>query len=175
MALAGCGEVFGRPSDTPAAPNPLEELLRQQAEQPTLPPADPAAMAAFLERNGKAAGVRTTASGLQYKVISSGPAAGTRASVGDAVKVNYKGSLIDGTPFDASEPGQPAEWQVGDLVPGFNEALTLMKPGDKWMIYIPPAIGYGDSPRGPIPPGSVLVFEIELVEVTPTSTPAAMG
>jgi peptidylprolyl isomerase/FKBP-type peptidyl-prolyl cis-trans isomerase FklB len=169
--LAGCGDLYGFPTPPPA--NPLEALMRQQ--QP--PPADPAAMTAFLEDNKKSPGVRTTASGLQYKVIASGPAAGAHPAPGDAVRVNYKGTLSDGTPFDASQPGRPSEWQVGQLVEGFNEALALMKPGDKWMIYIPPALAYGDQspPGSPIPPGSVLVFEVELVEVTPSSAPTADG
>lgn len=175
LGLAGCEAVYGAPS----APqeNPLEALLRQQQQQPQLPPADPAAMTAFLENNKKAAGVKTTASGLQYKVISSGPASGQRPVLGDAVKVNYKGALTDGTEFDASRPGTPSEWQVGQLVEGFNEALTMMKPGDKWMIYIPPSLAYGDEsrPGSPIPAGSVLVFEVELVDVTPTSAPTADG
>lgn len=175
LGLVGCSEVYGEVSAA-APPNSLEELMRQaQQQQAPVPPADPAAQAAFLADNAKAAGVQTTASGLQYKVITSGPATGARPVLGDAVKVNYKGTLSDRTPFDASQPGQPSEWQVGQLVEGFNEALTLMRKGDKWMIYIPPAIGYGDQQRGSIPAGSVLVFEVELVDVTPASTPTENG
>lgn len=173
--LVGCSEIYGEVSAA-APPGSLEELMRQAQQQDApVPPADPAAQAKFLADNARTAGVQTTASGLQYKVLTSGPATGVRPVLGDAVKVNYKGSLSDGTPFDASQPGQPSEWQVGQLVEGFNEALTLMRKGDKWMIYIPASLGYGDQQRGSIPAGSVLVFEVELVDVTPTSAPTADG
>ena len=167
VSLSACGALYGEPA--PQSSNPLEELLRQQGQQPQVPPADPAAQAAFLQQNRARPGVTVTGSGLQYTVISSGPAGGAPPEIGAEVKVNYKGTLADGTPFDASEPGEPAVFKVGDLVPGFNEALLLMKPGDKWKVVIPPQLGYGDQPRGPIPPGSVLVFELELIEVAPAA------
>jgi peptidylprolyl isomerase/FKBP-type peptidyl-prolyl cis-trans isomerase FklB len=162
LASAGCGKVFGTPADNPPpAENPLEALMRQQAAaQQAAPPADPAAMQTFLTQNGKAPGV-------QYKVLHSGPAGGPTLADGDVVKVNYEGSLVDGTPFDASaQHGGPAEFTVGgDLVPGFNEALKLMRVGDAFMVYMPPALGYGDHPQpgSPIPAGSVLIFKLEIV------------
>ena len=164
-SVSACGDLYGHPA--PQTSNPLEELLRQQGQQPQAAPADPAAQAAFLQQNRAKPGVTVTGSGLQYQVVSSGPAGGATPALGDEVRVNYKGTLADGTPFDQSDPGEPATFQVGALVPGFNEALLLMKPGDKWKVVIPPQLGYGDQPRGPIPPGSVLVFDIELIEVKP--------
>lgn len=163
VSVSACGALYGEPG-APAAPGDMAGAT-----------ADPAAQQAFLRRNAAAPGVQTTGSGLQYKVISAGAAGGAQAGIGDEVKVNYKGSLIDGTPFDASTPGEPSVFTVGELVPGFNEALILMRPGDKWVIYIPPQIGYGDQPRGPIPGGSVLVFELELLEVLPQAEASQLG
>lgn len=165
VSVYGCGALYGEPA--PQSSNPLEELLRQQGQQPQVPPADPAAMAAFLQQNRAKPGVQVTGSGLQYAVVASGPAGGANPALGDEVRVNYRGTLADGTPFDASNPGEPSTFVVGELVPGFNEALLLMKPGDRWTVVIPPPLGYGDQPRGPIPPGSVLVFDLELLEVKP--------
>lgn len=165
VSASACGALYGEPG-APAAPGAISAPAAM---------ADPAAQQAFLRQNASAAGVQTTGSGLQYKVISAGPAGGPQAGIGDEVKVNYKGSLADGTPFDASTPGEPSVFTVGELVPGFNEALMLMRPGDKWVIYIPPQIGYGDQPRGPIPGGSVLVFELELLEVAPRAAASQLG
>ena len=166
LGLSGCGKIFGTPADNPPQPNPLEELMRQQQAQQQVPPADPAAMQAFLAHNATAPGVKVTPSGLQYKIVHSGPANQPTLADGDAVKVNYEGSLVDGTVFDASaQHGGAADMTVGELVPGFNEALKMMRPGDSWIVYLPPNLGYGDqSPPGSnIPPGSVLIFKLEVV------------
>jgi FKBP-type peptidyl-prolyl cis-trans isomerase len=131
---------------------------------------------AFLDKNAKAEGVKTLASGLQYKVIHAGDVAGPKPATGDEVKVHYEGALTDGTVFDSSyERGSPAIFTVGELVPGWNEALQLMRPGDVWYLYVPPALGYGDRPAGPIPPGSVLVFKMELIGVLPHGGSVANG
>jgi peptidylprolyl isomerase/FKBP-type peptidyl-prolyl cis-trans isomerase FklB len=166
LASAGCGKIFGTPAENPAQPNPLEELMRQAQQQPQTPPADPQAQAAFLAANARAAGVKTTPSGLQYRIEKSGPKSEPTLNDGDVVKVNYEGTLIDGTPFDSSaQHGGPQEMTVGELVPGFNEALKMMRPGDSWVVYLPADIGYGDQspPGSAIPGGSVLIFKLEVV------------
>lgn len=175
LGLAGCGQVFGTPADNPPAEDPLAALMRQQQEAQQQPPADPAAMQAFLTQNARAPGVQVTPSGLQYKIVRSGPATGPRAAEGDEVKVNYEGKLVDGTGFDASPPGQPANFTVGQLVPGFDEALKMMRPGDVWMLYIPAALAYGDAGRPGIPGGSVLVFKLEVVSILPAAGATAQG
>jgi FKBP-type peptidyl-prolyl cis-trans isomerase FklB len=119
----------------------------------------------FLAANAKKEGVTTTASGLQYKVIQSG--AGESPKLTDTVKVHYHGTLIDGTVFDSSvQRGQPITFPVGGVIPGWVEALQLMKIGDKWQLFIPAKLAYGDqSPTPAIPPNSVLIFEVELLGI----------
>lgn len=120
---------------------------------------------AFLAVNAKKDGVITTASGLQYKILKSG--AGESPKAADQVKVDYTGTLIDGTVFDSSvQRGQPAVFPVGAVIPGWVEALQLMKVGDKWQLFIPARLAYGEqSPSPAIPPNSVLVFEVELLGI----------
>lgn len=131
--------------------------------------------AAFLEKNKAAEGVKTTASGLQYKVVKEGT--GKQPTEADMVTVNYKGTLIDGTVFDDSSKhgsGEPATLPVA-LIKGWNEGLRTMKTGGKSIFYLKPDLAYGDQGAPPaIGPNAVLVFEIELIEVTPpkASTPA---
>ena len=129
---------------------------------------------AFMAANAKADGVTVLASGLQYKVVRAGPAAGMRPLRGDEVKVNYEGRLLpdnaskQGRVFDSSyERGVPAALPLDGLIPGWIEALQLMRPGDEWMLYLPPDLAYGDSGVGDIPPGSTLVFRIELIAILP--------
>lgn len=125
----------------------------------------------FLEENGKKDGIKTTKSGLQYKVIRSGK--GPTPTTKDSVLAHYKGRLVDGTQFDSSYEGddptpaeKPAEFPVTGVIKGWTEALQLMKVGDKWQIYLPSDLAYG--PRGAggdIPPHATLIFDIELVGV----------
>lgn len=118
----------------------------------------------FLEKNKTAAGVKVTASGLQYIVEKEGT--GEMPKKEDVVKVHYKGTLTNGEQFDSSyDRGQPAEFPVGGVIPGWTEALQLMKVGGKMKLFIPPELAYGPSGRPGIPPNSVLVFEVELVEI----------
>ena len=129
------------------------------------PPAS-AEGAAFMAKNAVAPGVKTTASGLQYKVLKSGPADGTPPGPSDRVIVNYKGALLDGTVFDSSyQRNTPATLSVDHVIKGWTEALQMMRPGDVWMIYVPADLGYGDEGIGPIPPGATLAFKIELLSV----------
>jgi FKBP-type peptidyl-prolyl cis-trans isomerase len=118
----------------------------------------------FLEDNKKKEGVKTTESGLQYKVITAGK--GKKPSKDSVVKVHYKGTLIDGSEFDSSYTrNKPAEFSVTGVIKGWTEALMMMKQGAKWQLFIPPELGYGSSPRPKIPANSVLIFEVELLEV----------
>ena len=118
----------------------------------------------WLEANKKKQGVVTLPSGLQYKIIKEGT--GIKPTIEDLVDIVYHGSLIDGTVFDsARDRGEPTPFNVGQVVPGFSEALTLMNEGSIWEVYIPAELGYGDRPGGRIPPNSVLIFEINLVKV----------
>jgi len=140
------------------------------------PPADDAPAKAFLAKNAAAPGVHVTASGLQYKVLRSGPAGGLRPNPADEIKVDYEGKLIDGEVFDSSyERGAPAVMTVRGLVPGWVEALRLMRPGDEWMVWVPPKLGYGPKGAGPIPPDSVLVFKIDLLGVLPDASSIGRG
>jgi peptidylprolyl isomerase/FKBP-type peptidyl-prolyl cis-trans isomerase FklB len=140
--------------------------------RPAAPPLaagdEAAAGKVFLARNAKASGVHVTASGLEYQIVRSGPASGLSPKAGDEIKVNYEGKLLDGQVFDSSyERGAPAVMTLRDLVPGWIEALQLMRPGDEWQIWLPAKLGYGADAKGPIPPGSVLMFRIELIAVLP--------
>lgn len=119
----------------------------------------------FLAQNKTKTGVKVTASGLQYKVIKSGTGAQPKDS--DQVTVHYAGRLVDGTEFDSSiKRGEPATFPVNGVIAGWTEALQLMKVGDKWELYIPSQLGYGDrGAGGAIPPFATLIFEVELLKV----------
>lgn len=118
----------------------------------------------FLRDNKTRAGVTETASGLQYAVIAAGPADGPRPAESSVVRVNYQGTLLDGTEFDSSfARGQAAEFPVGQLIPGWVEALQLMRPGDEWTIWVHPRLGYGEQGAGAdIGPNKLLVFRMRL-------------
>ena len=120
---------------------------------------------AFLAANKSKPGVKTTASGLQYQVIKEGT--GKKPGPNDQVKVHYLGTLIDGTKFDSSyDRGQPAQFALNGVIPGWTEALQLMPVGSKYKLFIPSNLAYGEkgSP-GPIGPNSTLIFEVELLEI----------
>lgn len=121
----------------------------------------------FLAANAKKEGVKVTKSGLQYQVIKSGKGKTPKAT--DSVKAHYHGTLIDGTVFDSSvERNEPAVFPVSGVIPGWTEVLQMMKEGDKWKVFIPAKLAYGERGAGQkIPPNSVLIFEIELLEVLP--------
>lgn len=146
--------------------------------KPTKAPSDAALIAGrnFLANNAKQPGVRVLPSGIQYKVVRSGPAHGDRPQKTDEVKVNYEGKLLDGTVFDSSfARGQPAAMPLAQLIPGWIEALQLMHPGDEWVLYIPPALAYGAEGGGAVPPNSTLIFRIELLGFLPGPGRTAHG
>lgn len=129
---------------------------------------EPAAAAAFMAANAKQPGVVTLPSGLEYKVVHSGPPDGPHPGLSDTVRVNYEGRLTSGAVFDSSfQRGEPATFPLDGLVEGWVEALPLMRPGDEWILYVPPNLGYGDEDKGPIPANSVLIFRIQLLAVLP--------
>ncbi len=121
---------------------------------------------AFLEENKKLEGVKVTPSGLQYKVLTTGKGKTPLAS--DSVTVHYTGKLVDGTVFDSSvSNGKPAQFVVNQIIPGWTEALQLMKEGDKWLLFIPSDLAYGEQGAGgQIPPFATLIFEVELLKVS---------
>jgi len=120
---------------------------------------------AFLETNKARTGVTTTASGLQYEVITQGTGAKPKAT--DKVSVHYRGTLIDGTEFDSSYTrGEPATFQLDAVIPGWTEALQLMPVGSKYKVFLPPTLAYGERGAGAqIGPNSTLIFEVELLSI----------
>ena len=126
----------------------------------------PAASPTTLDMSSNAS-VVTTASGLRYRVLASGPAGGQSPGIHNSVTVHYHGTLTNGVVFDSSlERGQPASFGVGQVIAGWTEALQLMKPGDKWLIYIPSQLAYGSrAVGGKIPANSDLIFQVELISI----------
>jgi FKBP-type peptidyl-prolyl cis-trans isomerase len=119
----------------------------------------------YLAKNKAKAGVKTTASGLQYEVLKSG-GGGAHPKATDTVKVHYHGTLTDGTVFDSSvERGEPIEFPLNEVISGWTEGVQLMSVGDKWRFTIPPGLAYGPRAKGNIPANSVLVFEVELLGI----------
>jgi FKBP-type peptidyl-prolyl cis-trans isomerase FklB len=144
----------------------LEKNLRAKAQENQKVAAEKNLKAGedFLAANAKKDGVKTTASGLQYKVIKTGTGATPKPT--DTVKVHYHGTLIDGTVFDSSvQRGEPVTFPVRGVIPGWTEALQLMKVGDKWQLFIPAKLAYGERGVGPIGPNSTLIFEVELLSI----------
>jgi FKBP-type peptidyl-prolyl cis-trans isomerase FklB len=130
-----------------------------------------AAAQKFLADNGKKKGVVTTQSGLQYRVVA--PGAGNVPKPADEVTVHYRGTLLDGTEFDSSiRRGQPATFPVNGVIQGWQEALVLMKPGAKYELFIPPELAYGANSEPPIPPNSLLKFDVELLSIKPAAAAA---
>jgi FKBP-type peptidyl-prolyl cis-trans isomerase len=138
-----------------------EEMKNQRSEIETK---NKSAGQAFLTENKAKEGVVTLESGLQYKVLTEGT--GAKPAATDTVKVHYVGTLIDGTEFDSSVArGEPAEFALNRVIPGWTEALQLMKAGGKWQLFIPAELAYGPRGSGAIEPHSTLIFDVELLEV----------
>jgi FKBP-type peptidyl-prolyl cis-trans isomerase FklB len=128
----------------------------------------------FLAENAKKDGVKTTASGLQYKVLKEGSGDSPKAT--DTVVTNYRGTLLDGTEFDSSyKRNEPATFPVSRVIPGWTEALQMMKPGSKYQLFVPSKLAYGERGAGrDIGPNAALIFEVELLSVKPPETPATV-
>jgi len=129
----------------------------------------------FLEKNKSAEGVKVTKSGLQYIIEKEGN--GKTPTTKDVVRVNYKGTLIDGKQFDSSyDRGEPAEFPLQGVIPGWSEGIQLVKTGGKIKLFVPPELAYGASGRPGIAPNSVLIFEVELLDIVkPETTKAAQA
>ena len=143
-----------RPIEQPLEPTPV-----------SLPDAlSPQKNVAFLTDNAKKPDVKTTASGLQYKIVKAGK--GKQPGPTSTVTVHYAGKMIDGTEFDSSiARGEPAEFPLDRVIPGWTEGLQLMHEGDKVEFVIPPDLAYGPEGKHPIPPNQTLVFQVELIKV----------
>jgi FKBP-type peptidyl-prolyl cis-trans isomerase FklB len=138
----------------------FEQLAKKQAEE------NAAAGSAFLEENKGKPGVITTESGLQYIVLKEGE--GDSPTAADQVKVHYTGKLLNGDVFDSSiERNQPVDFYVRSVIPGWTEALQLMKPGAEYKLFIPSDLAYGEqgNPRGGIGPNEVLIFDVKLIDL----------
>lgn len=166
--IAGITDAFsGQPSrvsetELTASFKVIRDIM--QAEAAAKAEAAAGAGLAFLAENAKRDGITTLASGLQYEVLNAG--SGAKPSREDTVRTHYHGTLIDGTVFDSSyDRGQPAEFPVGGVIAGWTEALQLMNAGSKWRLYVPSELAYGAQGVGSIPPHSVLVFDVELLDV----------
>ncbi len=121
----------------------------------------------FLAENAQRDGVVTTDSGLQYEVLERGTG-GQSPSASDVVVAHYEGRFLDGSVFDSSiARGQPAEFMLNQVIPGWTEGLQLMQAGDTYRLFIPSALAYGPGGSGPIPPHATLIFDVELIEVNP--------
>lgn len=166
--LAGLSDAFGgqasrvSESDLSASFQVIRE--RMQAESAAKAEAAAGEGRAYLAENAKREGVTVLPSGLQYEVLVAGE--GAKPSRDDHVRTHYHGTLIDGSVFDSSyERGQPAEFPVGGVIAGWVEALQLMNTGSKWRLHVPSELAYGAQGVGSIPPHSVLVFDVELLEI----------
>ncbi|MFJ5298386.1 FKBP-type peptidyl-prolyl cis-trans isomerase [Pseudomonas sp. NPDC088368] len=166
--LAGLTDAFaGQPSrvsqeEMAASFKVIREIM--QAEAAAKAEAAAGAGKEYLAENAKREGVTTLDSGLQFEVITQGD--GAQPTRESNVRTHYHGMLVDGTVFDSSyDRGEPAEFPVGGVIAGWTEALQLMKAGSKWRLHVPSELAYGAQGVGSIPPHSVLVFDVELLDV----------
>ena len=168
--LAGMADAIegNTQMDQEAMMQAIQTFMQRQADEEAAALAENLAESeAFLAENAQNSGVTVLASGLQYEIIQSGPTGGESPTSSNSVLAHYHGTLSDGTVFDSSvDRGEPATFGVSQVISGWTEALQLMKVGDKWRLFIPPDMAYGEaSPTPAIPPNSALVFEVELLEV----------
>lgn len=154
--LDACLQQFGRQMQQKAIDRLQSEAGKNQKEEQ-----------AFFAQNAKREGVQTTPSGLQFRVLQQGKPGSPSPTINDVVQCNYRGTLLNGTEFDSSaRQGGPASFPVKRVIPGWTEALQKMHVGDKWQLFVPAKLAYGNNPPGPpIEAGSMLVFEIELLGI----------
>ncbi len=169
LADASKGKSEMKEEEIQKAMMKLQEMsMKKQSEEGE---ANKKKSAEYLEKNKTAEGVKVTASGLQYQVIKEGD--GPMPKKEETVKCHYTGTLIDGTKFDSSvDRGQPAEFPVAGVIPGWTEALQMMKTGSKYKLFIPAELAYGPAGRPGIPANSALIFEVELLEIVKAAAPA---
>ncbi len=162
VALTGCGQSMDEVQ---------KEIDKQEAEASASAAANIKAGQAYLADIAKQPGVVTLPSGLMYKVVSSPDPKGAQPAATDSVKANYEGKLVNGQVFDSSYArNEPATFPLPRVVPAWQQAVPLMHKGDTWMLYVPPSLGYGERGAGDeIPPNSVLIFKIQLLDINPKS------
>lgn len=159
--LEGLNEGLAGKKGSPADQIRLQAFLRSVTEAASTKNALTAKE--YLAHNSNTPGIKTTPSGLQYKILQPGDPKAASPQPTDQVTVRYRGTLLDGTEFDSSyKRGIPATFSVNSVIPGWQEALVMMKPGAKWQLFIPPELAYGTAPRHEIPGGSLLIFDLEL-------------
>ena len=171
MAIADVlkGKNQMTPEEVTAAQTKLQEMMMKKSQEANAKSQEQAGenkkkAEEFLAKNKTAEGVKTTASGLQYIVEKEGPGASPKEN--DMVRVHYKGTLLSGEEFDSSYARkEPAEFPVSGVIKGWGEALQLMKVGGKYKLFVPPDLAYADKSGGKIPPNSLLVFEVELLDI----------
>ncbi len=170
--LAGVSDAIAQapkltPDEYAAEMQSLQSKMKEAGRQESrrLAEENAARAEAFLAENGQKPGVTTTASGLQYEVVTAGK--GPKPAKSDTVRVHYVGTLLDGTEFDSSvRRGEPAEFGLTQVIPGWTEALQLMPVGSKYKLYLPAGIAYGEQGAGAsIPPNAALIFEVELLDI----------
>lgn len=166
LVSKGINDILGNKKallDDAACNNVMNTYMNKMQAEKSKPRIDSGTN--FLAKNKTKAGVKTTASGLQYEVITEGT--GDKPTAADSVTCHYKGTLLNGTVFDNSyDRGQPITFSLGGVIPGWTEGLQLMSVGSKYKLYVPYTLGYGAFDYGPIPGGSLLIFEVELLNVT---------
>ncbi|MBQ4107223.1 MAG: FKBP-type peptidyl-prolyl cis-trans isomerase [Lentisphaeria bacterium] len=163
--LAGSSKLD--PTEYQSAMQQLQQMFQAagEKEMEAVRAANRKAEAEFMAENAKAEGVKVTASGLQYKVITEGT--GAKPSATSKVRVHYQGSLLDGTVFDSSiQRGEPIEFMLSQVIPGWTEGVQLMSVGSKYRLFIPAKLGYGSRGAGQaIPPDAALIFDVELIAI----------
>lgn len=169
MLLAGAAQAQDQGqaqamADREKPPDPPEVVAAREAAR-----ARSEANAEFFAGNALEPDIETLPSGLQYRVLKAAPPGGRAPKVGDAVKLHYEGALIDGQVFDSTLQGTPVVMILANVIPGWIEALQLMKVGDDWTVYVPPELGYGERDTGLVPPGSVLVYRLQLLGMLPVN------
>jgi FKBP-type peptidyl-prolyl cis-trans isomerase len=172
FVLTGCNQQQAS-NVPPPAPQSAAPATGGEAATAMAPAADisPESNKKYLDDNAKRPGVKVTSDGLQYRVVKAGTGK-TATAPTDMVTVTYKGSLITGQVFDQTMDGMPATFPAGQLIPGWVEALQMMKEGDEWEIVIPSNLGYGEAGAGGvIPPNQTLVFQMALLKVEPEGAP----
>jgi FKBP-type peptidyl-prolyl cis-trans isomerase len=161
--IRGLGDALDGGESTPVTQQRAIAYLEHSKE--TTGQKNHAKAQAYLADNASKTGVVTMPSGLQYKILA--PGEGSSPKPTDTVTVRYTGKLLDGTEFDGTDlrNNEPASFTVNGVIKGWQEALVLMKPGAKWQLFIPPALAYDLDSQYPIPPGSLLLFTVELIKV----------
>lgn len=165
LVSKGINDILGNKKallDDAACNNVMNTYMNKMQAEKSKPRIDSGTN--FLAKNKTKPGVKTTASGLQYEVITEGT--GEKPTAADSVTCHYKGTLLNGTVFDNSyDRGQPITFSLGGVIPGWTEGLQLMSVGSRYKLYVPYTLGYGAFDYGPIPGGSLLIFEVELLNV----------